>query len=166
MLTIDIHTHIIPDKLPDYSKKFGYEGFVRLDKINDSEANMMLFEKKFRTVQCNCWSPEVRIEDSKKSGVDVQVLSPIPIMFSYWADSNDALELSKFLNDSIADICNEYPKKFVGLGTVPMQSVKHAIKELERVMKAKFAANTSLRASQIGGVKAAAKIMNFTIILR
>jgi flagellar motor switch protein FliG len=37
-----------------------------------------------------------------------------------------------------------------------------AIKELERVMKAKFAANTSLRASQIGGVKAAAKIMNFT----
>ena len=132
MLTIDIHTHFIPDKLPDYSKKFGYEGFVRLDKINDSEANMMLFEKKFRTVQCNCWSPEVRIEDSKKSGVDVQVLSPIPIMFSYWADSNDALELSKFLNDSIADICNEYPKKFVGLGTVPMQSVKHAIKELER----------------------------------
>jgi len=37
-----------------------------------------------------------------------------------------------------------------------------AIKELERVMKSKFAANTSLRASQIGGVKAAAKIMNFT----
>jgi flagellar motor switch protein FliG len=37
-----------------------------------------------------------------------------------------------------------------------------AIKELEQVMKAKFAANTSLRASQIGGVKAAAKIMNFT----
>jgi flagellar motor switch protein FliG len=37
-----------------------------------------------------------------------------------------------------------------------------AIKEMEPVMKAKFAANTSLRASQIGGVKAAAKIMNFT----
>ena len=37
-----------------------------------------------------------------------------------------------------------------------------AVKELERVMKEKFAANTSLRASKIGGVKAAAKIMNFT----
>ena len=37
-----------------------------------------------------------------------------------------------------------------------------AVKELERVMKQKFAANTSLRASKIGGVKAAAKIMNFT----
>ena len=37
-----------------------------------------------------------------------------------------------------------------------------AVKELERVIKSKFAANTSLRASKIVGVKAAAKIMNFT----
>lgn len=37
-----------------------------------------------------------------------------------------------------------------------------AIRELERVMQQKFQANTTLRASQIGGVKAAAKIMNFT----
>ena len=42
MLKIDIHTHIIPDKLPDFSKKFGYEGFVKLDKIKKTEANMML----------------------------------------------------------------------------------------------------------------------------
>ena len=32
MLKIDIHTHIIPDNLPNFTKKFGYEGFVRLDK--------------------------------------------------------------------------------------------------------------------------------------
>ncbi len=37
-----------------------------------------------------------------------------------------------------------------------------AVRELERVMQQKFQANTTLRASQIGGVKAAAKIMNFT----
>ena len=37
-----------------------------------------------------------------------------------------------------------------------------AIKELEEVMQRKFAANTTLRASQVGGVKAAAMIMNFT----
>lgn len=37
-----------------------------------------------------------------------------------------------------------------------------AVRELERVMQLKFKANTTLRASQIGGVKAAAKIMNFT----
>ncbi len=37
-----------------------------------------------------------------------------------------------------------------------------ALRELEVVMQEKFAANTSLRASQVGGVKAAAALMNFT----
>ncbi len=37
-----------------------------------------------------------------------------------------------------------------------------ALNELERVMQLKFKTNTSLRASSVGGVKAAAQIMNFT----
>ena len=37
-----------------------------------------------------------------------------------------------------------------------------ASRELEDVMQRKFKANTTLRATQVGGVKAAAKIMNFT----
>ena len=132
MLKIDIHTHIIPKKLPDYSKKFGYEGFVNLVNINDSEANMILFNENFRTVQCNCWSPTQRLKEYNKFNIDVQVISPIPIMFSYWADPKDALEVSQFINDFIASVCSENPKKFIGLGTVPMQSSKEAIKELER----------------------------------
>ena len=36
MLKIDIHTHIIPDNLPDFTKKFGYEGFVKLEKKNEN----------------------------------------------------------------------------------------------------------------------------------
>ena len=132
MLKIDIHTHIIPKNLPDYSKKFGYEGFVNLVNINDSEANMILFNENFRTVQCNCWSPTQRLKEYNKFNIDVQVISPIPIMFSYWADPKDALEVSQFINDFIASVCSENPKKFIGLGTVPMQSSKEAIKELER----------------------------------
>ena len=37
-----------------------------------------------------------------------------------------------------------------------------ALRELEDVMQRKFKANTTLRATQVGGVKAAARIMNFT----
>nr|AAY87248.1 predicted flagellar motor switch protein [uncultured bacterium BAC17H8] len=44
-----------------------------------------------------------------------------------------------------------------------LQTVQpEALRELEDVMQRKFKANTSLRASQVGGVTAAAKIMNFT----
>jgi aminocarboxymuconate-semialdehyde decarboxylase len=65
-------------------------------------------------------------------------------MFSYWAKPNDALELSVFLNDHIATIVNAYPKRFIGLGTIPLQSPDIAIKELERCMK------IGLRGVQIG----------------
>ena len=63
MLKIDIHTHIIPNNLPDFSKKFGYEGFVKLEKRSKTESDMMLFNENFRTIQCNCWDPKARTKD-------------------------------------------------------------------------------------------------------
>jgi len=56
-------------------------------------------------------------------------------MFSYWAKAQDCLEVSMFLNDHIADVVRKYPKRFVGIGTVPMQSPDLAVKELERCVK-------------------------------
>jgi len=132
MLKIDIHTHIIPDNLPDLTNEFGYEGFVRLEKKTRSEANMILFNENFRTIQCNCWDPQKRIIEMNDSDINVQVLSPIPIMFSYWADAKDTLAQSRMINDFISDICTKYPKRFVGLGTIPMQSINLSLKEIER----------------------------------
>ncbi len=86
----------------------------------------------FREVEDNCWSAERRIEECDEFNVNVQVLSTVPVMFSYWAKPADGAEVSKVLNDGIAEIVAEFPKRFVGLGTVPMQDVRLAIKELER----------------------------------
>ena len=41
----------------------------------------------------------------------------------------------RHLNDHIAGLCREYPKRFVGLGTLPMQAPELAVKELERCVK-------------------------------
>jgi aminocarboxymuconate-semialdehyde decarboxylase len=65
----------------------------------------------------------------------MQVLSTIPVLFSYWARPQDTLDVSRFLNDHIADVVRRYPERFIGLGTVPMQSTEHAVKELERCHK-------------------------------
>lgn len=62
-------------------------------------------------------------------------LSTVPIMFNYWAKPEDTLDLSRFLNDHIAEVVERYPTRFVGLGTLPMQSPKLAIQELERCVK-------------------------------
>ena len=104
MLKIDIHTHIIPDNLPDLTEKFGYPGFVQLKKNGESEADMILFNENFRTIQCNCWNPEKRITEMNNSDINVQVISPIPIMFSYWAEPKDTLFQSQLINDFISNI--------------------------------------------------------------
>ena len=133
-LKIDIHTHIIPKDLPDLKAKFGYGEWVRLDHVSSDSANMMKNDKFFRAVECNCWDPRKRLDECDQTSVNVQVLSTIPVLFSYWAKPSDTFWLSKILNDHIADIVDMYPLRFIGLGTLPMQDKTLAVKELERCM--------------------------------
>lgn len=138
-MRIDIHTHIIPEHLPRWSEKFGYNGFIHLDHHKPCCARMMKDDEFFREIQSNCWDPEKRIEECSHTHVDVQVLSTIPIMFNYWAKPQDCLEISRFLNDHIAEVVERYPKKFIGLATVPMQATDLAIREMERCKKLGYA---------------------------
>lgn len=96
---------------------------------------MLIDDKFFREVESNCWDPTVRMHECDETHVNVQVLSTVPVMFSYWAKPDDALDLSKILNDHIAGVVNNYPDRFIGLGTIPMQSPDLAIKEMERCVK-------------------------------
>lgn len=135
ILTIDIHTHILPEHIPNWKERFGYGGFIHLDHHKPCCARMMMDNKFFREVEDNCWSAEKRMKECHHHQVDVQVLSTVPVMFSYWAKPEDCLAISQFLNDHIAEIVQRYPKRFVGLGTIPLQAPDLAIKELERCKK-------------------------------
>ncbi len=136
MLKVDIHTHILPRDIPDWKSKYGYGGFIKLDHHVSCRARMLKDDGTFfREVESNCWDTNARIQDCKRSGVDIQVLSTVPVMFSYWAKPAHALDLSKFLNDDLARAVKSNPARFVGLGTIPMQAPDLAVRELERCVK-------------------------------
>ncbi|MFT5969596.1 MAG: aminocarboxymuconate-semialdehyde decarboxylase [Flavobacteriales bacterium] len=133
MLKIDMHTHIMPKELPRWAEKFGYSGFIHLEHHRPGFAKMMQDSTFFREVNENCWNPELRIKEYEKFDTQVQVVCTIPVLFSYWAKPKDCLEVSRFLNDDIADLVAKYPKNYIGLGTVPMQDPELAVQELERI---------------------------------
>lgn len=134
-MKIDIHAHILPENWPNLRERYGYGGWIRLDHDGCGCAKMMRDDEFFREVEENLWDPDVRVEECDKHGVDVQVLSTVPVMFSYWAKPRHAHDLSKILNDHIADCIARHPKRYMGLGTVPMQAPERAAEELTRCIE-------------------------------
>ena len=105
----------------------------------------MIGDRVFREISDNAWDAERRIEECDGGGVSMQVLSTVPVMFSYWAKPADALDLSRRLNDHIAEIVRAHPNRFAGLATIPMQDPDLAAIELERCVR-----ELGLRGAQIG----------------
>ncbi|MBX3408141.1 MAG: amidohydrolase [Phycisphaeraceae bacterium] len=181
-MKIDLHTHILPEKWPDWTRKSGYSGWVALDHHGPGCARMCQScsvdgskpPKFFREVQANCWDPAARLADMHRTGVTTQVLSTVPIMFSYWARPRDAIDLSRLLNDHIAEAVRSTAilavpepqphssgtdmgrkpmprlRPFEGLATVPLQDIDLAIRELERCMTPTALGGLGLRGVQIG----------------
>jgi aminocarboxymuconate-semialdehyde decarboxylase len=142
---VDLHTHILPERWPDFAEKYGYGGWVSLDHCAPCRARMMMDDRTFREIDDRSWSPERRITDCDEHGVDIQVLSTVPVMFSYWAPPRDALDVSRILNDHVAGVVRDRPRRFEGLGTIPMQAPDLACAELERCV-----GELGLRGVQIG----------------
>lgn len=133
MNKIDIHTHILPERWPDFTKKYGYGGFIHIEHHAPCKAKLLKDDgSTFRVIEQNCWDPAIRVKDCDRDEVSIQVLSTVPVMFNYWAKSQDTLDISKFLNDFMVETVGKYPERLLGLATVPLQDPELAIRELER----------------------------------
>jgi aminocarboxymuconate-semialdehyde decarboxylase len=133
--SIDIHTHIMPEHIPDWFGKYGYGDFIRLEHHKPCCARMIKGDKVFREVEQNCWDPVTRLKEMDLTEVGVQVLSTIPVLFNYWAKPEHGYETSRFFNDHIAQCVAQHPGRFIGIGTVPLQDIDLAIREMERCVK-------------------------------
>jgi len=138
-MKLDIHTHILPREWPDlaarYGRSTGRGAWVQLEHLGPGCGRMLQGGKPFRDITANSWDPATRLAECDAAGVGVQVLSTVPVMFSYWAEPAHTHDLAKLLNDHLAGVVAADPKRFVGLGTVPLQDTELAIRELTRCVR-------------------------------
>jgi aminocarboxymuconate-semialdehyde decarboxylase len=129
MRSLDVHTHILPPELPRWAP-------IRLERVSDCRARMLREDGTFfREIESNCWDARERLRQCDGHGVGVQVLSTVPVMFAYAAPVPRAIDLARLLNDHVASVCREHPRRFVGLGTLPLQAPDAAVQELERCVR-------------------------------
>ncbi|HLZ57954.1 MAG TPA: amidohydrolase family protein [Ktedonosporobacter sp.] len=133
-LRVDFHTHFIPKHLPAMVEKYSDEGWPTLIHITPCQADIYFAGKHYRRIDDRSWDPQRRLTDMAAEGVDVQVLSPIPVTFAYDFSAQGTLELAQMQNEAIAEAVAASPEHFIGLGTVPLQDPYSAADEVRRVI--------------------------------
>ena len=126
---IDVHTHYVPKGWPE----LGAMGpWLRID--SEHEAMIMVASQEFRRIEANCWSAEVRLEEMDTDGVEVQVVSPTPVFFSYDLPGREAEKVCRIFNDLALEICTPGGERLLPFCQVPLQDPDAACRELDRAM--------------------------------
>jgi aminocarboxymuconate-semialdehyde decarboxylase len=142
---VDFHTHFIPRLFPDLTEKYGGDSWPMLLHHGPCQADIYYAGKHYRHIDNRSWDPERRLRDMDAQGIDIQVLSPIPVTFAYQCGAQATLELAQFQNDELAQAVSVAPRRFIGLGTVPLQEPELAAAEVRRAV-----ANLGLAGVEIG----------------
>ena len=136
--TIDIHCHVRTEKATQLVAERQSQPIVSragFSKPRPTSRAARINRANGERTDEQSVSPEKRIEDMDRMGIDIQAISPAPRQTYYGADPDLGLATSRAVNDFIADICGRHPDRFVGLGTVPFQAPDLAVAELDRLHK-------------------------------
>ncbi len=125
METIDIHSHIqiaaAFDILPEKARS-AIPPPSNVPAVDLNEAKEKLN------------NPEKRLSDMARMGISHTVISFTPRHFFYELDRTLALDISRKINNGIADIVEKYPEKLTGMVHVPLQDIGASVSELERAV--------------------------------
>lgn len=128
---VDVHAHMTPADFPADTNN--EPRWPCMQRRSWTDATVMIADKPFRTLDERSWDVKRRIEDMDKDGVAAQALSPMPELLSYWFNPAAAEAFTDLVNADLAHQVSLAPRRFVGLGAVPMQDPGLAIKHLQRV---------------------------------
>lgn len=130
---VDIHCHMsVPEAAALMKPLFRPEMEPALGF--NSQASIEVNHAQHATIAPKLATAEAKIADMDRLGVDMQLLSPAPAQYYYWAEPDAARQAARMINDKIAATVAAHPDRFAGLGTIPMQDPQMAVAELRRCM--------------------------------
>ena len=134
MRSIDIHAHLTPQCFWRATEKGSHWHGITRDRDAEGHDRALVSGRPQLLPPRARWTPEERLADMDSLGVEMHVVSPYVGFYNYHLDAKIAAATSQETNDEIASMVRAWPKRFAGLGGLPMQDVKAAIGELERCM--------------------------------
>ncbi len=124
-MNIDLHSHFFPvDALQNPGK---YEDRAPEIVLNGGKLSVRS-QIGFRPgLGAGAYDPLARIKALDEMQIDLQAISPSPILLFYWEEPAVAAHFTRKQNEAIQAIVQKHPDRFVGFGSVPLQSVSESI---------------------------------------
>ncbi|HVO93392.1 MAG TPA: amidohydrolase family protein, partial [Terriglobales bacterium] len=124
-MNIDLHSHFFPiEALRNPGKYESRAPKLVLENGRLSVTSQIGFRPG---LGAGAYDPAARIKALDEMHIDLQALSPSPILLFYWEEPAVAAHFCRRQNQAIHDVVQKYPDRFVGFGSVPLQSVEDAI---------------------------------------
>jgi aminocarboxymuconate-semialdehyde decarboxylase len=131
-MLVDMHAHVIPGALHAVGKREDHKG-PRVGPCDDEHARLLENDRmQFKAVDA-FYSAERRLEEMERSGVDAEIVSPMPPLLDYGLTAEEGLELSRRVNEFIAELTRTDPHRLLGMAMLPMQAPELAAAELAAV---------------------------------
>lgn len=128
-MLVDTHAHLLPYDYPADAP----ECFPRMEPVDGDSARTLLFGSMRFRARDVFFNGERRIEAQDASGVDVEVLSPMPPLLRYDLPPAEGMSLARHVNEFTAALCRTHPNRLMGLGMVPLQDPESSAAELTAI---------------------------------
>jgi aminocarboxymuconate-semialdehyde decarboxylase len=130
---IDLHAHVVLELVLGAAGSHGPELFEVDGEQRFRVGGYTLCGVRYRGSLY--MDPSVRLAEMDARGVSMQLLSPNPLTYFHFIDTDDAVAFCRAHNDALAALVAEHPDRFVGAATLPMQDVAAAVDELDRAVR-------------------------------
>ncbi|WP_181138421.1 amidohydrolase family protein [Streptomyces sp. Ru73] len=133
--TVDVHAHVL---LPEVDALVaglpGHAEARALDARRNGRAALQVNGPMIGERIGRLTDVRARLAAMDAQGVDLQVVSPSPSHYHYWADEETAEKVYRLANEATATHCAAAPDRLRGLGLAPLQHPAHLVPALDHAL--------------------------------